>query len=104
MLSAFKSFFSRAANEESKGADGGQPEFNTYEQVQAAKFDSRAQIFYLSKRLKQDSQFKLEHPNYLTDRLKTSIFKSIMRHRTATMQFVEQHDWSAKAMRPPSQS
>mmetsp|Transcript_25194 Transcript_25194/g.33740 ORF Transcript_25194/g.33740 Transcript_25194/m.33740 type:complete len:115 (-) Transcript_25194:1836-2180(-) len=101
MFSAFKSFFSRAAEEESK--DSGAPEYDTFEQVTASKFDSRVQVFYFNKKLKQDMEKKLEHPNYLTDRLKTSIFKSILRHKQATNKFVDEHVWTVDSLQasPP---
>lgn len=45
------------------------------EQVTAFKFDARIQLFYCKKDLARDSDQKLDHPNYLVDKLKTNMFK-----------------------------
>ena len=92
MVSAFKIFFKKAINNVQDEADTVKVEYDTFEQVTAKKFDSRIQLVFQKKGYSQDSK-DLEHPNYLTDELKTQIFRQIVRQKHQITDLIEGHPW-----------
>ena len=87
LIQAFKSFFNRAAMKQEN--DQAKPEYDTFEQVVAQKFDTRMQIVFLRNDFAQDVNDALDHPNYLVDHLKTKIFKQLMRQKRNLEAIVE---------------
>jgi len=101
MINAFKSFFSRATQEESKEkeVESEQCQYDTFEQVTASKFDARIQLFYCTCKLVNGSDQKMDHPNYLVDTLKTIMFKQVIRNKRNLAAFVEEYCWESEMIR-----
>ena len=89
MVTALKSFFKQAVTNQQ---DQVRTEYYTFEQVTAQKFDSRIQLIYERKGYSVSGQ-ELDHPNDLTDSLKTMIFRHIVRMKQNTQAMIKAHPW-----------
>ena len=98
-MEAISSFFKKAVvGEESKRTAA---QFDTFEQVTAAKFDARFQLALERKGIILDSSNGVkEHPNYIADDIKAVIFKSIVIQKKKAEDLLESHVWPDQKRNP----